>query len=288
MGAGSPSPWRSILRLRYNETMRTLAVLALLAVALAFPAAAQTELMVTVTDRKTGDPVTDLTAGDFTVTIDKTTRKVLSCEFTRGLVDVVLMVDSSLLGEQIAPLARSLINELGEDEQMSIVSYHSSADLIEEFTGSRDTLHAALNRIRFGNSPRLLDALYAVAADGFEAATYRRIALLLTSGVDGPSSVDDDEVIRVCRRNRVSVYPVYLMRYGRSQLERIARLTGGAAFNAQQLSKVTQQPAKHIFDVIRGHYRVTLSGNLPLGEDAEIEVRGQKSKKILVSFLELN
>jgi hypothetical protein len=145
-----------------------------------------------------------------------------------------------------------------------------------------------LKQIQFGNSPRLLDALYAVVADGFEGATFRRAILLLTSGVDGPSSVTQEEVLRICRRNSVSVFPVHLMGYGRSRLRDIARLTGGAAFRAQEISKGAENPAEVIFQAMRGHYQITIGGNLPLGKSAKFEVRGHKSKNLNVSFLELN
>jgi hypothetical protein len=184
--------------------------------------------------------------------------------------------------------APSFIAQLAEEEQMSIVAYDESAEVIQDFTSSQQILRNSLSRIRFGNSPRLLDALYAVAADGFEGATYRRVILALTTGVDGASGVTDTEVLRVCRRNGVSIYPVYTMGYGRSKLEKLARLSGGASFNARALSKLMEDPAPLIVDVMRGHYELTLTGNLPLGDKAKIEVRGQKRKNLLVSYLELN
>ncbi len=260
-------------------------ILTLTLLAATLPIAADTKLIVTVTDKKSGAPVTDLKASDFVITVGKSPRQVVSAEYTTGPVDVVLMLDSSLIGAQISSLAPSLIRELGEKEQMAIVAYHSAADLIQEFTSSKELLRRALSQVEFGNSPRLLDALYAVAADGFEGSTYRRVILLLTTGVDGPSSVTPEEVAQVCRRNGVSIFPVYMMSYGRSALEKLARVTGGAAFSARNLAKRSSDPAGRVFEVMRGRYDVTLRGNLPLGDKAKVEIR--RKGKYLASYLEV-
>ncbi len=268
-------------------TSRT-AGLALLVPLLAgvLPLTAETKLLVTVTDRKAGTPVKDLKPEEFRVTIGKSPRQVLAAEYETGPVDVVLMLDTSLIGGQISSLAPSLIGELRENEQMAIVAYHSAADLIQEFTSSKDLLRRALGQVKFGNSPRLLDALYAVAADGFEGSTYRRVILLLTTGVDGPSRVTREEVARICRRNAVSIFPVYMMNYGRSTLERLARVTAGAAFNARELSKRSTDPAATVFEVMRGRYVVTLAGNLPLGDKAKLAI--QRKGKYFASYLEVD
>ncbi len=258
-----------------------------LTLALALPAAAATKLFVTVIDRKTGEPVTNLNAADFTVTVDNTARAVEACDYTRGTIDVLLLLDSSLIGEAVASFAPALISQLADNEQMAIVAYDAAADLIQHFTSSKDLLRAALDRIKFGNSPKLLDALYAAAADGFQGASFRRVLLLLTSGIDAPGRVTARDVVRIARRNNVSIYPVYMIGYGRSQLQRLARDTGGASFSLRDMSRAGRRPpAERIFDVMRGRYTLTLRGNLPLGENLKLEVRGKKN--LLISYVEMN
>lgn len=279
--------WPTALRPRRFEGGGPLARCALAALlACGGVARADTKLIVTVIDRDSGAPVTDLKAGEFRVAIGEAARPVTAAEYKTGLIDVVLMLDSSLIGGQISSLAPNLIGELSEKEQMALVAYDTAADLLQEFTSSKDLLRQALSRVKFGNSPRLTDALYAAAADGFEGSTYRRAILLLTSGVDGPGSTSLDDVVRVCRRNGVSVYPLYMMGYGRSALEKLAMRTGGAAFNARNLAKRSRNPAVQVFEVLRGFYEVTLPGNLPLGDQAKVGV--SRKGKFLVSYLEMN
>lgn len=249
--------------------LRRLALLALLASS-AFPA---TKLLVTVIEQKSGKPVTDLKAADFTVSDDRTPQRVETAEFSLGLMDVMLLLDTSLVGGMVQPLADNLIQQLQAKEQMAIVSFHSSADLIQDFTSSRELLRRAVAGVKYGNEPRVLDALYAAIDGGFQSSSFRRVLLLLTAGFEGSSRVSEREVVRLARRNGVSIYPVYMAGAERSLLETLARQTGGASFNLRDMRKTLEgPPGSRIFEVLRSHYTLTLSGNLSLGEKLKVEV----------------
>ena len=64
-------------------------------------------------------PVTDLTAGDFRVTADRVEKRVESAEFATGVVDVMLLLDSSLLGEA-AGAETSFSLDRGAREQLRL------------------------------------------------------------------------------------------------------------------------------------------------------------------------
>src|SRR5438128_1005028 len=83
-------------------------------------------LSVTVVDAKSGKPLTDLKADDFTVFEDKLVRKVEAAEFKTEPVDIMFLLDTSLVGATVRPLAEDLIAQLKPKEQMAIVSFHSS------------------------------------------------------------------------------------------------------------------------------------------------------------------
>lgn len=266
--------------------MKRLAAL-FLAFLAALPAFSATKILVTVIEKKSGSPVTDLKSSDFTVTADKIQRRIEACEYATGAIDVMLLVDSSLIGGVITPFATEVIKHLSEKEQMAIVAYDSSADLIQDFTSSKELLNRALSEVKFGNSPQMLDALFAAIDGGFRGASYRRVILLLTSGVDGPGRVSEKEVIRLARRSGASIYPVYAMRYGRSLLEKLAIQTGGASFDLRAVSeRMRGSPAERMFEVMRGWYTLTVTGNLPLGDNYKVETPADKKR--LVSALPLD
>lgn len=253
---------------------------------LLLPACAATRVLVTVVEQKTGKPVGGLKAQDFTLLDDKTPRRVEAAEFSESLIDVMLLLDTSLMGGMVQPMAENLIAQLQPKEQMAVVSFHSSADLIQDFTSSHQFLIHAVSSVKYGNTPRVLDALYAAIDGGFQNSSARRVILLLTAGVEGASRVSEREVIRLARRNGVSIYPVFVVGYERSLFETLARQTGGASFNLRDIKKSGEPaPGPRIFQVLRAHYTLTVSGNLSLGDKLKIEVK--RPEKIFASALPL-
>jgi VWFA-related protein len=262
--------------------LRFLFVLALAAI----QAPASSKLIVTVVEQKSGRPVTDVKAGEFTVLDDRTPRTVEAAEFSAGMMDVMLLLDTSLMGEMVRPVADSLIEQLQPKEQMAIVSFHSSADLIQDFTSSHELLRRAVGTVRYGNSPHLLDALYAAIDGGFESTTFRRVLVVLTTGYEGASRVGERTVLKLARRNSVSIFPVYVAGAEKSLFENLARQTGGASFNLRDMRKTLEGgPGPRIFEVLRSHYTVTVQGNLSLSEKLKVEV--QRTGKLSVSALPL-
>src|SRR5215472_7432178 len=260
--------------------MRTL--IGLLAAALSLPGA--TKVIVTVVEQKSGAPVLDLGAQDFAVFDDKTPRTVEAAEFARDTLDLMLLLDTSLAGGAVQPLVENFVGQLQTKEQMAVVAFHSSADLIQDFTSSRELILRAISQVKYGNSPHVLDALYAAIDGGFQPTGFRRAILLLTTGVEGNSRTSERDVIRLARRNQVSIYPVYANRFEKSMFELLARQTGGGSFNVRDMKKAGDvSPGKRVFDVMRGHYVVSVSGNLGLGEKLRVEVK--RPEKLQVSAM---
>ena len=196
-------------------------------------------MIVTVIDQKTGEPITDLNERNFKIVDDKTRLRVDELEFKRDSIDIMLLIDTSLVGEMVRPLAGAFINELGEKEQMAIVSYHDSADLIQDFTASKQLLHQATEKVQYGNNPRVLDALYAAIDGGFTSSAGRRVIVVLSAGVEGRSRVTEGEVLRLARRRGVSIFPVYIIGAERGMFQRLSDYSGGALFAARRLETRT-------------------------------------------------
>lgn len=249
--------------------------LALFLLALLWTARAAPHLSVTVVDPRTGRPLTGLTASRFAVSDEHGELTVDSATYSSGPVDILLLLDASVLGQMVSGQAAEMVALLGGGDRMAVAAFQSSADLLQEFTPDKAALSGALARVKFGGSPRLLDALYAALDSGFESAATRRrhVLLLLASGVDGSSAVPQQDVLRLARRGAVSIYPVYVIASQRSLLESLARHTGGAAFHLRP-ARVGTPTLEAIMAVMRGHYTVLLKSDREIGRDWKVEVKG--------------
>jgi len=250
------------------------------------PLGAATRLLVTVIDPRTGQSMTALKAGDFAVMDDKTPRTVESAEMTTEPVDIMLLLDTSLVGEAVQPVAANLIHQLDAKEQMAVVSFASSADLVQDFTSSQNLLSDAVRKVKYGNTPQVLDALYASIDGGFGSSPFRRVILLLTTGLEGGSRVTDKDVIHLARKNAVSIFPIYLAGSGKSLFDELARQTGGGSFRVGDLRRMkVPEPGPQIFTALRQHYVVSIAGNYEPGDKLRIKVNGQE--KLFASALPL-
>lgn len=258
----------------------------LLALAAVAGLVARTRLLVEVIDRKTGVAITGLKADNFTVLDDKTPRRVQAAEYGTAKPDVMLLVDTSLVGEMVQPLGEAFIGGLEPEEQMAIVSFASSADLIRDFTGSQELLRRAVRSVKYGNSPRVVDAVYAAADGGFQNTVGRKVIVILSAGVEGYSRTSERDALKLARQNQISIFPVYVVGAERGLFERLARDSGGAFFSARDLKLRPAQLAERVYAALRGRYALTLAGNQTLGEKVRVEVSGgQQGQKLWASAL---
>jgi VWFA-related protein len=248
---------------------------------------AQIQVVSSVIDKKTAQPVTGLTAQDFRATDDKAERQVQSVQYISEPIDGMLLLDASLMGEAVKPIATVFIDQLQPKEEMSLVEFASSADLIQDFTSSKELLKKAVDSIKYGNEPNALDALYASIDGGFANSTFRKVIFLLTTGYEGNSRVSDPrKIVRLAQKNAVTICPVYLVGAERSMMEDLAMRTGGASFRLNSKDRsVTKKEVADVTKTVRSHYLITLSGNKAPGEKFKLTVN--RPEKLFVSYLPL-
>ncbi len=263
--------------------MKSLTLVALLA---SIPAAClgQMRVLMSAVEAKTGRPIRDLQASEIVITDEKTTRAVTELTKPKETVDIMLLLDTGLAGSLVQSLAYDLIDQLTEPEAMAVVSFDDSAQLIQDFTSSHPILRDSISKVRYGNQPKVLDALAAAIGDGFDHATYRRVVLLLTAGYAGSSLTSERKVVDLARKHGVSIFPIFMSGEKRGMFESLARQTGGATFNLINMAKdASQKPAPRIFEAARNPYLATIVGNANLSERMKIEAR--RPEKIFLSAL---
>lgn len=245
--------------------------------------AQEATLMVTVFDERTGETMTGLGPERFAVKDGDIPLRVASVSEPRGPVDVLLLVDASLAGEAVRPIAEALVEQLGEGEAMAVVAYNEGAELLQDFTADKRYLRRALNRVEYGGLPRARDALFAAVDGGFEASLNRKAVVLLSNGLIARSRVTDVEVLEIARAKRVSVYPVFVRANARAMFRRFALKTGGANFAARRLKLTPRNLAQRVFGAVRSPYELAVTGVYTLGDRLEATIRPPAGGKLKVS-----
>ncbi len=241
-------------------------------------------IRVTVFDEKSGEHRAGLAAKDFEVTDDKKALRVESANRLESPVDILLLADTSMVGEIVRPLVPAFIDQLEENEQMAIVTYADGADLAQDFTSSKQLLQEAVSSPRYGNAPRVLDAVFAAVDSGFESSAGRRAVVLLSAGVEGRSRSAQFDVIALARERGVSVYSVFVNATDRGLFKAISRRTGGAYFHSKQLDLDPKALAALVFRAVRGQYELSVSGAYSIGSRVAVKVvGGPKSNRKLVA-----
>jgi VWFA-related protein len=181
---------------------------------------------------------------------------------------IVLLVDSSASLKAEAPALQkameSIINELYQDDQMMVVFYNESAEIIEDMTPELAKLRTTPAKLIRKGSPSLFDALVAVAdslAHQANTGVEKRAIILISDGYDSESKTKFDGALRALQEENILLYAVQTPDRTRGALlrdkpkppavlEQLTVGTGGAIHPFDQISDA----AKVIADDLRKNW----------------------------------
>jgi VWFA-related protein len=187
---------------------------------------------------------------------------------------IILMIDSSTnLKAELPALqkaVRAVIDELYSDDQMMVVGYNESAEIIEDMTPDLTKLQATTDKIVRKGFPNLFDALIAVSdALSHQAKTglEKRAVILVSDGYDSESKTKFDDALRALQEENIVLYAIQVADRTRgallrdkpkpgAALEQLTKGTGGAIYPFDKI----EQSAKTIADDMRKNwYRLVYS-----------------------------
>lgn len=194
---------------------------------------------------------------------------------------IVLMVDNSqnlkVEPSVLQKAATALVSELYEDDQMMVVGFNESAEIIEDLTPDLSKLDAAATKFIRKGFPRLFDALIAVTdalARHAEAGVEKRAIILLSDGYDSDSQTKFDTVLGALQNENIVVYALQAPDRTRGALLRdkpkppaaldaLTAGTGGAIFPVDQAADAAKRLTE---DLRKNWYRLiyTPSGVNPI------------------------
>ncbi|MFY9609942.1 MAG: VWA domain-containing protein [Blastocatellia bacterium] len=209
-----------------------------------------------------------VTKEDFDLYDSGTAQEVESFSRLDSGSRIVLMVDdSSNLRADPDALKKAIdtvVSELYADDQMMIVAYNETAEILEEMTPDLKALEAASSKLTRKGFPNLFDALIAVtdslshqAKTGIE----KRAIVLISDGYDSESKTKFDDALRALQDENIVLYAIQTTDRTRGALlrdkpkppavlELITTGTGGAIFPFDKAAEA----AKTIADDLRKNW----------------------------------
>jgi len=179
-----------------------------------------------------------------------------------------LLVDSStgLRAEAtvVQDAVKALITELYEDDQMMIVGYNETAEIIEEMTPDLDKLQASPSKIIRKGFPNLFDALIA-ASDSLsgqaKTGIEKRAIVLISDGYDSGSKTKFEDLLNELQEENIVLFAIQIPDRTRgallrdkpkppAALEQLTVATGGAIYPIANMA----QGAKAIADDLRRNW----------------------------------
>ncbi len=194
----------------------------------AVPNAAIKTALVRVTDLQ-NRALPGLTAADFEVVENGTTREILSISRSQAPFNLVLLLDVSGSVENyvnfIRKAARSFVDTVGKDDRVSIVIFNEDVKMLSTFTTDKGRLSESLDTFDAGGGTAYYDAIAYAVSDTLRPLKGERTAIvILTDGDDNRSFLPFDSLIGSIEESGALVYPLYVP----SALIALAAQTGGA------------------------------------------------------------
>lgn len=268
-----------------------------IALALACPLAAQQPVFRAATDlvlvdvsvRQAGRPVTDLAAADFSLSDNGVAQTVIDVSREALPIDVDLIVDTSGSIDQTryAALTRGLDavrKQLGPDDRARVLTFNQQMRDAGLLTPDRD-LSEVLGRT--SGSTAFYDALVAGLIVPL-ASNRRRMAIVFTDGVDVVSLLGSEDTVDTALRSGVTIFSVVLPdttpvqtsigtflagAVGDDLLRRLSASTGGAFATIQNDAELGPSFVRALVDFRTSYVLRYMASGTPKSGWHELSVR---------------
>ena len=181
--------------------------------------------------------------------------------------------------KSIKTRARDMIRMGGPGDKIAIYHFDDEVRLLTGFTEiKRDLVEHIENIERQGKKTMLFDSIYDSIDLLDEVPSQRKRIIVFTDGKDEGSSVRDDDVIDLARKNGIPVFFISLKESAYiNRLARIAKLTGGKLVFSDRSEDVAGM-YRTVLSVIKSSYQVEYRALNPQdGAQHRIEVRIMKN-----------
>ena len=264
--------------------------------------------------------VTGLRKEDCQLAEDKTPQTIKNMTQEKNLpLTIGILLDTSASQTNVLPLeqesgARFLKEVLTPKDEAFLISFDVNVDLLADFTNSPRELKRQIDKASINaasssagvpgigggpfptGNPRgtlLYDAVYLAAHDKLQAQTGRKVLIILTDGGDQGSQETIKSAIESAQKANTIVYPImiadrdFIASYGgiymgSSQMDQLARETGGRVINVGNNGRKLEDAFDQIQDELRTQYLLsyTPTSRVADGKYRKIEMECGKGLKV--------
>ena len=193
--------------------------------------------------------------GDFVSGLERKNFRVLDGGLEQPLIffaptdapaQILLMVETSpavyLIQSQHIAAAYALLDGLGPDDQVALVTYDQAPRAVLAFTPDKNALLAALGQIQFSVGMGELNFCDSVstALDWIAPVSGKKALVLLTTGLDSSSPARWDALVQKLRTRDVVIFPVALGGWLRRPPDKKKKATGPAEEDSQVFAAADQ------------------------------------------------
>ena len=245
------------------------------------------DLYVTATDEN-GRLVPTLLEEDFEILDEDQLQEIVLFENEVRPITVVVMLDTSASMTPALELlmagAEQFLIRMLPDDVGKVGAFNDKIQILPEtgFTGDRDALIRALDRLQFGNPTRLYDAVSA-SIDALQGVEGRKVVLVFTDGEDTQHAIGWRDVLEKARAAEVMIYTIGLesdyfngVRQVRSRpdgrLKTFAEETGGGYFELKHTDELGPTFTR-VAQELHSQYVLGFAPSVRDGKLHELEVR---------------
>ena len=252
--------------------------------------------------------VTGLKKNDCQIAEDKTPQTIKNMTQEKNLpLTMGILLDTSASQTNVLPReqeagARFLKEVLTPKDQAFLISFDVNVDLLADYTNSPRELKRQIDKASINaasssagvpgigggpfptSNPRgtlLYDAVYLAAHDKLGSQTGRKVLVILTDGGDQGSQETIKSAIEAAQKANTIVYPIMIadrgfyaqygaMYTGSSQMDQLAKETGGRVINVGNNGRKLEDAFDQIQDELRTQYLLSYT---PSNRDADGKYR---------------
>ncbi|HUG44833.1 MAG TPA: VWA domain-containing protein [Acidobacteriota bacterium] len=226
-------------------------------------------VLVSVTDKGSGNFVTGLSRDDFEILEDGVPQVIthFSKETNRPLT-IAMCVDTSAsvrlkLDFEKEAAMDFLHTVMRPTDRALLLEFDTGVTLLNDFTSNPNDLARAIESLRAGGGTSLYDAIYLVSEQKLLFEDGRKTIIILSDGSDLTSSHTREEALRMAHLADSAIYAISTTRFGagidhagESALKQLTGSTGGRVFfpfSTKQLAEAFSQ----IEQELRAQYSIT-------------------------------